>query len=255
MSNFLKFIIYPKYRTGFSFAWELVHTCAKPMPWKFVIQKSEDRGTTWEDFSSIVTNLFLYESTTKTIGNLEPNLEFRVKFTAADNSIEYSFTKHPYGDLNKREFLLFKEIFRKELLLMTKSSGTVCDLWKMSPYKELPSDTLDPITGDIINPDKAFPAMYVGPYKLYAAFNPLPRKKDMDERGDGLAEKNETQAKVLGYPFINNEDVLVDIDRDKRYYVSDITNVAEMRRIPIIQQMVLNEVPVTEPIYKLGSTI
>ena len=47
--------------------------------------------------------------------------------------------------------------------------------------------------------------------------------------------------------------MIVDLRSDKRYYVDAASVVAEMRRVPIVQEVVANEAATTDVIYRLGA--
>ena len=93
---------------------------------------------------------------------------------------------------------------------------------------------------------------YHGPYPTWLTFSPAQRKKHLPNDKKGVHEDYTFTVRMVGTPRVKKDDILVDIATDKRYYVDTIVNVAEMRRIPIVQQIVANEIPVSSPLYRLG---
>jgi hypothetical protein len=60
---------------------------------------------------------------------------------------------------------------------------------------------------------------------------------------------------LIGFPFIKDRDIIVDIKSDKRYSVDGIEHLTEIRRIPVVQQVRVLELPTSDPIYRLDTPV
>ena len=251
------FYVLPNYYAGHSFMWEVDELCVDPHPWTFRIEVSDDGQQNWTVFQDGLVNVFEYASTekpNKTNKDLDPF--YRVVMNTGNGREYVSPVKGLYGDLPKRDFLQVREIMRKEHLTMSKKGGVAVQIWKRRKTGEPCQECTDEITGEIIK--KNCPACmgtgivggFSGPYTTWAVFS----LRKSAKKFDGLVP-TDTQIfniRVIGHPLINNGDILVDIAEDRSYIVDSIDDVFEMRRIPIIMQLIAYEETTTSIIYKLG---
>ena len=69
--------------------------------------------------------------------------------------------------------------------------------------------------------------------------------------GVGTFEHRMFNVRIVANPVIKKNDIVVDRGSDKRYYVNQAAVVAEIRRIPIVQTLIVSEAPVSDKIYEL----
>lgn len=261
MNPFTSIQILPGYATGFTFVWDLLQGFKDPLPWTFAVYQSDaqDEGP-WNKISPDLVNRFSWPESGKRVISKDPVLFFRISLTTPDGTY-YSHTKAPYGELDRREYLIAREIMRREVLQMRKLSGVPTQLWVKSVVGAPCTKCTDPVTGtplsgacsDCMGTGKS-PA-YHGPYMLWATFSPAQRNTEMKKDGAGLSQQYNFNVRLVGFPYIKDNDVLVDTRSDKRYYVDGVKHLTELRRIPIIQTAMCREIPTSDPAYKLGMNV
>ena len=250
--------ITPSYSKGLAYSWTVSKGFEGGYPWKFVVEEGKTVKGPWKAISPELENKFTWSETELRCVPKDSVLAFRIKTIDASGKIYYSHTKDPYGDLGRREFLLAREMMRKEALQMRKLSGTQGQLWIKSIFGPPCTECLDPITKDVLDADcehcfgTGHKPGYHGPYTSWMTFSPKQRNKHMPADGKGLREDYKFQVRMLGLPRVKKDDVLIDTAQGKCYYVSTIVNTTELRRIPVVQTAGANETPVTDAVYKLG---
>ena len=250
--------VQPSYAGGFSFAWEVAPEFIAPAPWTFRVQRGESHGGPWEDISPALINMYTWQSDERLVVPKDPVLYFRVQLTPVSGPAVYSPVIMPYGDLGRREFLIVQEIMRKELLQMEQMAGVPIVLWTKSIFGPKCTQCGDFVLGgscdadcsDCLGTGRTPP--YHGPYCSWGTFSTSDRKKGMQNDQTAVSEPYTVQLRMLGSPRVKKDDVIIDIRADKRYYVDRIQNLTEIRRIPVVQNVVVNEIPSSSAIYRLG---
>jgi hypothetical protein len=74
----------------------------------------------------------------------------------------------------------------------------------------------------------------------------------MENDQTGVKEDYSHNGRVVGTIRLKNDDVIVDTAADRRYFVDVVNNLTEIRRYPLVQQVKLNQIAVTHPVFKLG---
>ena len=116
MNPFSAFRISPNYVGGFLYSWELSGGFNDPAPWSFFVQKgSTDKGP-WETISPELVNVIAWrDSGGKNLYGKSNTLYFRVMLRTP-RGMYFSHAIQPYGDLQRREYILAREIIRRESL-------------------------------------------------------------------------------------------------------------------------------------------
>jgi len=253
---FTKVIILPNYTKGFIFMWEISNGFSDPLPWNFTVEEGPSHTGPWTSISPTLINTLSWAENNKRLLNKDQVLFFRITLITPNG--EYtSAVRTPYADVKRREFLIIRDIMRRELLQQSGMSGVMCKLFCRATFGPVCTDCKDPITGDILNSDcdscygTGRKPGYYGPYDIWLTITPRKRDNNMAGDGTGTRQQYTHNMRMIGFPYVKGEDVVVDITNGKRYYV-DIVNVeTEIRRVPIIQTLIAHEAPVSEPIYKL----
>jgi hypothetical protein len=73
----------------------------------------------------------------------------------------------------------------------------------------------------------------------------------MSQDGSGTVEPRTFTVRMIGTPLMKKNDLVVDIGSGKRYYVDTVQIAAEIRRIPIVQLLTVNEAPLSDVAYKV----
>jgi len=258
-SPFESVSIVPSYARGFAFMWEISGAFTDPLPWVFSIEEGRSSVGDWTEITPPggLVNQLSYAETEKRLVNKQLVLFFRVKLITP-NGEYYSTVRSPYGELERREYLIVREIMRKEILQAQELSGVLGQLWVRSTFGQECTSCRDPVTGSIRNDecDHCFgtgrdPGFH-GPYCVWLTFSPATRDKQMAQDGTGTREPYVYSVRMIGSPYAKDGDVVVDPRMDKRYHVDSVASATEIRRIPVIQTLVVREVPVSDYIHNLG---
>jgi len=229
---------------------------ADPAPWTFVVEQAQVSEGPWKEISPVLTNTVVFVDDVKRIVSKDHVLFFRIKMTTP-TATYYSFVKAPYGDLNRREYLIVKDIMRREVLQQDDMAGILGRVWIRATSGPRCTNCIDPITGNVTVSNCRFCLgvgripPYLGPYDVYLTFTPSRRNLELSQDGLGLQQPYTWEIRLVGFPYLKDKDIALDIASDKRYIIDGVNNELEIRRIPVIQVLHANELPVSDPVYKL----
>jgi hypothetical protein len=247
--------VFPDYSSGFVFMWEVDGSFNMAPPWIFRVEESVSVSGPWVDISGPIFNSYMFKARKHPLINKSNVMYFRVVLTAGENTY-FSHVVQPYGDLGKKDFLIARDIMRKETLHMKGFAGVACRLYTVSTFGPPCVSCRDPITGEIRDADcrKCFGTgrlnPYSGPYETWMSFSSDMNHDKIDE-GLGTFEPKVFEVRIVANPVVKKNDIIVDIGSDKRYYVNKAKIVAEIRRVPIVQTLEVSEAPVSDKIYSI----
>lgn len=254
---FTDFRIAPGYSRGFRYSWELSGAFNDPGPWKFVVYKGKSPDGPWLAVSPELVNEFAWQEPDGELNKVNKAnvLYFRVVMKTPDGEYE-SPVVQPYGRLDRRDFLLAKEIMRQSVLHSKGMAGVQGQVYMLSVFGPKCRKCLDPITGEIRDSHCKHcfgtgrdPA-YHGPYDMWLDFSEDVNHQTTTDK-TGTVERKSFQVRAIGNLVLKYGDVLVVPGSDKRYYVRMAQMTTEIRRIPIIQTLTVEEAPQTDKVYDL----
>lgn len=243
--------------------WELDPSFNYAPPHTFQLQAGytgNNNALDWVNIGSEAINAYyLTDDTDRELASKRLLTHYRVILTA-DTSQFVSNPQAINGLLTKQEWLIAKEITRKEQLRAVKVSRPGYLLRRMrygSPATA--TDYLTDAITDSHDPSSwgtAFKVGYHPPVSLDVDFdNNLIRER---KGGTNVAEYN-TQpgsraARVLAFPDLAKEDVWVDAVTDERWKIHDIQVTSALRGVPLISTVEMRLVPFSDIIYKIPVT-
>jgi len=248
--------IAPDYASGFSFSWEVSPSFSGPGPWTFVVQRGETEEGPWEDVSPVLSGVSAWSDSGRFVVPKDPVLYYRVEMTAGSSRYTSSVVQ-PYGVVNKREFLLIRNMRRQELLQMKQMTGVPGCYYSKAIFGPKCETCTDFVNGDSFSTDcedcfgTGKTPGYHGPYCCWFKPSVSQRDKGMKNNRD-VSENYGFTFRFLGTPPLKKDDVIVDSTQGKAYYVGAVQSVAEMRRVPIVQLAGVREIPTSSPLYRLG---
>jgi hypothetical protein len=249
--------ILPSYLNGFTFLWTISPGFADKFPWKFHVELGHTDAGPWEDISGELENVYAWvEPTRRRIqATKDPHLFFRITLTTPSGAYE-SQIKTPYGDLCRREYLIVQEIMRQVHLEQQHIAGVPAKLWSKAAWGSPCTVCRDPISGSVTDSDCAEcfgtgrqPA-YHGPYEVYATFSP--QKRDKQQKKGGPTQLYTRSIRMVGFPAMKDDDILVDAADDKRYIVDGVAHQMEIRKVPVVQHATAHLLPTSDAAYRLG---
>ena len=252
------FRISPNYLGGFLYSWEVGGGFNDPAPWVFEVQKGPTAEGPWEVISPKLANVVAWrDSGGKNLYGKTNSLYFRVGMTTPGGRY-FSHPVQPYGDLTRREYLLAREIIRRESLRAKVLAGVECDVYIRSIFGPKCTYCIDPVTGDVRDSHcrkclgtGRYPA-YFGPHRMMMSFSPDTTHSKVNSN-DGTHETKVFEALAIGNPVLKKGDVVVDPRQDKRYVIGNASVVSEVRRVACLQRLGFEEAPLSDPIYRLGN--
>lgn len=257
-SPFSAFRISPSYLGGFLYSWEISGGFNDAGPWKFRVQEGHTAEGPFFDISPEIENVIAWrDEGGKHLVGKSNTLFFRAVM-ATPSGTYVSDAVQPYGDLGKRDYLLAREIIRRESLRARFLAGVECLIYVRSTFGPRCMHCIDPVTGDVRDSHCSFclgtgrfPA-YFGPHKMMLSFS-TDAAHSKANSNDGTHETRTFEALAIGNPVIKHGDVIVDTSQDKRYVVGVASVVSEVRRIPCLQNVGLEEAPLSDPVYRIGT--
>ena len=247
--------ILPYHGQGFVFNWELNDSFSAPGPFAFRIQMAPTPTGPWETISEPVIDSYYWADERKPVGKTAAR-NYRVTMVDADGVQYASEPVLPAGDLDLREFLIAREILRKEELNARMMAGVRGQVWIAAEYGTKCPKCLDPITGHVRNSHCSkchgtgfYPSHY-GPFTMWLSFSQNQNGMTHDEVG-GTKDDKQFSVRAIGTPRLKKNDVIRDTRTGKMFYIQAVSNAAELRRIPIVQQLTVSEAATTDQCYDL----
>ena len=249
--------VVPDYCKGFVYHWDVRPDFEDPGPWQFLVQAAETQAGTWRDISPVLTNVFAYRAS----GPLRINKSFVLYFRVlmrTPNGIYESLPVSPYGDLDRREFLIGRDIMRMEVLHHSKLGGVEMDVWSASTWGPR-CDCRDPVTGHVRDSKcpkclgTGYAPPYHGPFRVWGSFSTdAQHQTGFNEGGDGVSERKPFTIDMVSSVPMKKNDVVRDMRSGKMYHVDSVVVKTEIRRVPLLQQCSVAEAATTDPVYSIG---
>jgi hypothetical protein len=257
------FEIFPNQRPGYTFKWELPRLNTIGKPWRFWVQESETGRDSWRDISPEIINFMRWSEDDREKFSPERKPYFRVRALLGDDSIEMvSNVRDAYADLSKRDFLLVREIYRKENLQMRKAAGTPVTIWMAMQEGEPCTRCLDPITGEVLDSHckiclgTGVIGAAHGPYDDWATISQTKAHEQHEQTGDGMADTRVHQIRMLGsWSGLRRDDLVLDTPSQRLYSIDKQVDLAEYRRVPLAIQFEAHEVEMGSVLYMLSNRL
>ena len=257
MDPITRFTVVPDYNTGAVFTWEVSKGLRDPGPWTFQVELAEGPDGPWSAISPVLSLTARWQD--PVVRRAGKDHVFFYRLTLRTSTAVYrSSVITPYGDLGRREFLLARDVMRREYLHCKTLAGNEIDLWLVSTWGPPCTVCLDPITGNITNTNcpqclgTGHEIPYNGPYTLYGLFSTTKNETSMATDGTGLRQPGNKEVRAIGALMAKKNDVVVPRKGGERYYVDDVESIVELQTIPVVQRMTVRQVPQTDIIYTLG---
>ena len=238
MTNLIKrFTVLPDYSAGARFVWEVSGGLADPAPWFFQVELAEGPAGPWQPISPVLSCRSTWKDTIVRRAGKDNVFFYRLTLTTPVSRY-CSEVSTPYGDLGRREYLLARDIMRREVLHGRTLAGIQADLWSVSTWGPKCTVCLDPITKMITNTDcpvclgTGHAVPYNGPYTFWITTSPTQHVTQMSGDGTGLRQPVNKEIRAIGALMMNKNDVLATRDDDKRYYIDETESIVELRTVP-----------------------
>jgi hypothetical protein len=182
---------------------------------------------------------------------------YRVTLTTAEN-IYVSQAVNCFGELAERDWVLAREVVRKEQLRhkYVSASGFLLKPYRFGrPCKRC----RDELTGEVLDSNcpicngTSFEVGYHPPLALQCwDLSPQTINEQQDNEVKGTTrEPTPVTARVIGFPTINRNDIWINGASDERWLVQKIQVAAAMRGVPLVYNIQMALIPFSSPIYEI----
>lgn len=252
---------------GSSIAWELTPGFSAPGPYHFYVDfgRSGTHGE-WEVINSapIIDECSFVDDSQRHWDHLV-DFYYRIRLVLPNvvdigTGLPTVYASQPHqanGLWSKKDWLLAREIARKEYLMQNKrtnmtSVGFIMKLrrWGQPCGACLEYDTEEVQSGGCAT---CFGTGFTGGYYKAVDFRitldaPWQREFKRDETVS-MTNNVTRKGRAVAYPYLDSGDIYIRRDSGERYFVNSISQIAEVGGIPIVIGVELKLAPVTDPIY------
>lgn len=252
-------------RGGARISWAFREHFTDPGPYTYTLQVGETGNNSADDWKDVGVPFndafFASDDEQRNYGVLQTP-HYRLMMTTP-RGVYLSQPAFAYGALSFRDWVLAREIVRKErlragkfvategLLLKRKRTGIIPD------PKDIPNATKHFLTDEVIggtNPHTGG-QIYAGGYYPAIPFDVdlslEQRTEEVDESGIGKVVDILQQGRCSPFPPLNREDIWVARASDQRYYVRAVSQGTAYRHVPLIMLYTLKLAPATDVAYDL----
>jgi hypothetical protein len=242
MHTFERVIVNALTRGGTEISWAVDHRFPYSAPWTFQVQwadHADAREEDWEDVGSPLVNILSIIDSEQRYFSKQPDSVYRVRLTVAEGTA-ISDPVRALGGWNRKDFLLAREIARREYLLLDKFTGTDGKLFakRRSGATCDAEGCIDWNTGEVTKTDCE--TCYGTKYKhgYYAASTVWVGEQNTESRlkrdpNVGQQNNKTMQARVFAYPQLQAEDFWVNPYTDERWFIQTISELATVRGVVI----------------------
>lgn len=240
--------------------WQLDPLFQEPGRRTFQLQVGKtgiNEATDWKNVGDPVVDSYVAVDPAWRLSGYDLLTHYRVVLTTPTAT----YTSQPancWGELNERDWVLAREIIRKEqlrhkfvsvpgYLIKIMRSGKACPRCRDSLTKEV-TDSYCPICGGT-----GFEVGYHPPLPMQCwDLSPQIIQEHTDSEMRGTTRQNAVvTARVIGFPALNRYDVWVNSASDERWVVDTIQVVAAMRGVPLVYQVQLHLLPFSDNTYAI----
>jgi len=240
--------------------WQLDPLFNEPGPYVFQLQHGHTglRDTTdWKDVGSPVVNGYNAFDPAWHEGGYDILSHYRIKLTTPSN-VYISQAANCFGELTERDWLLSREIIRKEQLRhrLVSVSGYLVKPYRFGKFCTRCRDQLSQEILDSNCPVCSGTGYEVGYHPPLAMqcwdLSPEVIEEHVDNQVKGSTRENAyVSARVIGFPALNKNDIWVNGSNDERWRIETIQVLAELRGVPIVYNVKMGLLPFNNSVYAI----
>lgn len=244
---------------GAKVMWELLPTFLDAGPLTAQLQV----GTTnnpdaddWLDVGLPVKDMFFAVDDKQRVWGKTNWTHYRVKLTTAIGTY-FSPPVGGLGTLDRRDWRIARERFRQERVYARLASERGYILKKRVTGARCPV-CVDLQTNECRNPDcevclgTTFQCGYYYPMGCaFAAISPKATRTYIDGETRGTINDIVVKARMVLNTLLMEEDIFINAVTDDRYFVHRVTNIGEIRGVPIVGEVELRPAPFSSIIYTI----
>ena len=240
--------------------WQLEPLFREPGPYVFQLQLGKTGlrdALDWVNVGAPVTNGFTAWDAEWREAGYDLLSHYRVTLTTPTN-VYVSQAASCSGELPERDWLISREIIRKEKL-RHRYVSTPGYLIKAMRYGEPCPRCRDELTQEITDSDcpvcngTGFKIGYHPPLDMQCwDLSPQTIAEGVDVQVKGTTRTEPyVNARVIGFPALNKYDIWVNSASDERWLVDTIQIIAAVRNVPLVYQVKMGLLPFSNAIYAI----
>lgn len=245
--------------SGHLLSWTIDPLFTDPEPHTFYIEVSDDPL-----FNVILREIKVgnFPSGRDTKGlhqNFNNVLNYRIRLDTSEGTYYSDVVNTNFAPLTRRQYAIANEIIRKELMLMEKFTGINISVLKRKIYGPSVEDkSIDPISGVALTDESPNHGneKTKGYYDQIHSWMSNAGGKSinrLDPSGTGAVNSFIQQVRMLPFPIVNYNDIVIDVDADLRYIVKEVDFVTYPgTNIILIQNVQLSLLPTSDPVYSIN---
>jgi len=238
-------------------SWNLTEGYNNGAPIEFYIDWARSGGD-WTEVAGPLTDVCTYTDAPRYNWNKDRDLYYRLRFT--DNAGQEHVgqpAKAGDGFLNKHDWLIFREILRKECLLLSKYTGMPGEFLRRKHWGVKCPICLDYDTEEVVDGNCAacLGTRFVGGYYESIAMNVMEQKHPVTDKKTeatgslGTMDDQSITVRALAFPMQDSMDLWTNTANNDRYIIRKITPIVSFKGIIISVLMDLQKSPYTDIVY------
>jgi hypothetical protein len=243
---------------GSLITWGLKRDFCDPLPYRFDVFWSETPTGDYERVDTpVLVNTYWAVDPAQRLWALDIESYYAVRMTTP-NGEYWAYAANANSPWRKKDWLIAREICRKEFLMFRKFTGWDGFLLKRRVWGSACSrckdfDTNEPSDGHCLTCfGTGKEGGYWPPFPTFVHnMGDGPTQFKQADDNTSLSENLVLQGmRILGYPHLATNDVFLHYGSGRRYFVRPVKVAAEIKGIPIIWTCELRQAPYTDVIYK-----
>lgn len=224
-------------------------------PYVFYLEWAEHPDADFAEVAGPTTESTLTDATQRRYSKL-PHSVYRVRVNTPGG--DYYSSPHPVmGNLNRHDYLLTREIIRREYLSLLRYTGTAGSYLARKQWGELCPDCTDYNTDMPVNSHcltcygtgitggyHSASVLYVGEDRLEV------RAERNDTTGPGAPQTQLVRA--VACPYLTSKDIWVHGGTGERWSIEKVTEQAAIRGVPLVWSVELRLIEPNSIVYDIG---
>lgn len=252
---FDRILVIPSTLDGAQVSWELDTRNFKDAgPYNFTLQWAENNNASYIDVAGPTSGNFLVDNERRLFSKL-PYSVYRIKLVTAQDEY-YSDPEPILGKWNRHDYLLAKDIVRREFVRLKKFTGTQGLYLGRKQWGTACNNCLDELTG---MPTQAhctvcYGTGYIGGYYTPVEFWVTEDTINMREQTDpnrNVTSDQVQMVRVVAAPYLTAKDVWINTTTDERWFVESKKELAVIRGRPLVTAVELRKVEPDNVVYTL----
>jgi len=233
--------------------WEMRRNFTSDLSIDFYVDKARSGGE-WENVAGPLTDQCTYVDPVRWNWNKDMNTFYRIRYDRGVDDWQYSIPVRAIGGWSRQDYILAKELTRKELLSYQRL-GLTGVILKRREWGPVCTTCADHDTDEAVDAQcpECFGTGITGGYyaPIVLTVNPIQKQATRQKTEMALVDDTRRQVRCVAYPtLIKENDLWLDDKNGTRWVVRGVTPVTEIKGVPIIYQLTLHRMPMTDVIYK-----